>query len=64
VLKERLMRRDNFSPTEVEGRLATQLPQEKKASLADNVIDNSGDLDRTRKQVVDLIDRLILRPTR
>lgn len=64
VLKERLMRRDNFSPAELEGRLATQLPQEKKASLADKVIDNSGSLDQTRKQVVELIDRLILRPAR
>ncbi|PWT94172.1 MAG: dephospho-CoA kinase [Candidatus Melainabacteria bacterium] len=64
VLKDRLKRRDHLSPSEVEGRLASQWSQEKKASLADKVIDNSADLSQTRKQVVDLIDRLIPRQAR
>jgi dephospho-CoA kinase len=59
VLKDRLKQRDKFSPAELEGRLATQWSQEKKASLADERIDNSGDLSQTKKQVLDLVDRLL-----
>ena len=36
---------------EVERRMAAQLPDEEKIKIADYVIDNSGSLDRTRKQV-------------
>ena len=36
---------------EVKRRMAAQLPDEEKIKLADYVIDNSGSLDNTRKQV-------------
>jgi dephospho-CoA kinase len=59
VLRDRLLRRDGFSQAEVERRLAAQWTQEKKASLADKVVDNSGSEAETRKQVVELIHELI-----
>lgn len=36
---------------EVDRRMAAQMPESEKVKAADFVIDNSGDLDRTRKQV-------------
>ena len=59
VLKDRLKQRDNFSPAELEGRLASQWSQDKKASLADERIDNSGDIGQTKEQVLVLVDRLL-----
>jgi len=51
VRRERLTKRDGLTPAEAEQRFAAQLPQEEKAALADHVIDNSGPLQQTRKQV-------------
>jgi dephospho-CoA kinase len=58
ILRERLRMRDHFSEAELEKRLASQWPQERKAALADKVIDNSGDLLATRKQVSVFINQL------
>ncbi|MFP5503817.1 MAG: dephospho-CoA kinase [Candidatus Sericytochromatia bacterium] len=44
VQKERLMRRDGFSPAEAEQRIASQMPLAEKLERATRVIDNSGDL--------------------
>ena len=59
VLKARLRERDHFSEAELERRFDSQWSQEKKSTLADKVIDNSGDLKQTRKQILDLVNRLV-----
>ncbi|HZG57724.1 dephospho-CoA kinase [Paenibacillus sp.] len=51
VQLERLMRRDGLSLEEAERRIDAQLSIEKKRELADVVIDNSGDLAETERQV-------------
>ena len=43
---------------EVARRMAAQLPDEDKVRAADYVIDNSGSLDQTEKQVKDVYSRL------
>ena len=43
---------------EVTRRMAAQLPDEEKIKLADYVIDNSGSLDNTRKQVQEVYEAL------
>ncbi len=54
VLKARLMQRDQLTDAEAEARLGAQLTQEDKASRSHRVVDNSGTLDETAKQI-DLI---------
>lgn len=58
ILRERLAKRDNFSQDEITKRLALQLSQPIKAAMADKEIDNSKDVDSTRKQVIDLLKAL------
>lgn len=48
---ERVTERDDASPEQVEARMGHQLPAEELRRRADYVIDNSGDLDETRRQV-------------
>ncbi len=48
---ERLMARNNMSHSEAEKRVALQMDIEQKKQLADWVIDNSGTLEETEKQV-------------
>ncbi len=50
----RVRRRDGMSEREVVARLASQWPQRRKVAAADDVIDNSGPLEVTRNQVVEL----------
>ncbi|MEC4684384.1 MAG: dephospho-CoA kinase [Nitrospirota bacterium] len=50
VVRERL-RRKGFSDEEIRVRAAAQLPVDEKASRADYVIDNTGSLDDTERQV-------------
>ncbi len=57
---DRLMRRDGLSRDAADARLAAQLPIEEKLSVADTVIDNSGSLEHTRRQVEELWARLCL----
>jgi dephospho-CoA kinase len=47
----RLMRRDHFSVRQATDRLMAQMPQEEKVKYAHHLIDNSGDLAHTRRQV-------------
>lgn len=47
----RLMKRDGLSEQEAMSRIQAQLPIEEKKGKADYVIDNSGSLEQTRKQV-------------
>lgn len=51
VQQERLMARDGFSADEARKRLDAQLDIEAKKARAGHVIDNSGDLGRTRGEV-------------
>ena len=57
----RLISRDGLTPAEAEARLAAQLPLEEKARLADYVIDNRGQLEHTRAQVVRVWEELVQR---
>jgi dephospho-CoA kinase len=51
VQKERLMARNGFSESEAQARIDAQLSIEIKAEKADEVIDNSRDLESTREQL-------------
>jgi dephospho-CoA kinase len=48
---ERIVARDGLPETQARARIGSQLPIDDKASLADVVIDNSGDWERTAEQV-------------
>ena len=54
----RIVRRNGLSPEDARKRIAAQMPLEEKRRLADHVIDSSGTLDETRRQVEALWDRL------
>ncbi len=56
---ERLVRRNGVRREEAEARLAAQMPIDRKIAIADYVIDNSGTLEQTKRQVADLWERLI-----
>ena len=56
--KRRLRQRSNLSEEQIEARLRSQMPTEEKVKYADYVIDNSGDLEHTRRQVVEVNSRL------
>lgn len=58
ILRERLKARNNFTEKEIDSRLRAQLPQSEKASRADAVIDNSGDIESTKKKVIELVQHL------
>ncbi|CAG7644874.1 Dephospho-CoA kinase [Paenibacillus solanacearum] len=48
---QRLMGRDKLTQEQAEKRLASQMPIEEKRALADYVIDNSGSLEDTERQI-------------
>lgn len=58
---ERLMARDGISRDQALRRLSSQMDPEEKARASDYVIDNSGDLEATRRQVESLVRTLRLR---
>jgi dephospho-CoA kinase len=58
VQRERLMNRNSLSVEEAERRIGLQMDIERKRSMADWVIYNSGTLEETRKQVQQLWDSL------
>lgn len=55
---ERLLRRNGIDRAEAERRINAQPPQEEKVARADLVIDNNGDLDALKQQVVAAWNRL------
>lgn len=59
--QSRLAGRDQLAPDEVRARIAAQWPQAEKVARADFVIDNSGPLEETRRQVVALYRQLLSR---
>jgi dephospho-CoA kinase len=58
VQKKRLMSRDKMSSEEASSRLNAQMDIESKKSMANILIDNSGSLVETEKQIAMIIDRL------
>ena len=58
---ERLMKTRNYSQAEAETRVDAQSPQDLKVRSANVVIDNSGSLQDTRRQVLDAWQRRVLR---
>lgn len=57
-LKKRLSARDDLEAEEIEKRLQAQLPQEEKTKRAHHVIDNSSTKERTKEQILNLIDKI------
>ena len=55
---ERLMQRDGISKADALARIRSQMPIEEKKDLATIVIDNSGTRENTRKQTLDIFQRL------
>ena len=55
----RLAARDGMSRRQAEARLRAQMDAKRKAGASDYVIDNSGDLEETRRQVVALAGVLL-----
>lgn len=53
----RLMARNAFSKEEAEARIASQMPLDKKAALADAVINNNGPIPETKKQLVEILQK-------
>jgi dephospho-CoA kinase len=58
VQRVRLQSRNNLNQEEVESRIQSQLSIEEKKSLADYLIDNSGTVQQTKRQVVALWNHL------
>jgi len=55
----RLAARDGMTRGQAEARLRAQLPDDRKTGASDYVIDNSGDIESTRRQVVALARELL-----
>ena len=55
---QRLMQRDHISKSDALARVGSQMPIEEKKNKATMVIDNSGTIDHTRKQTLDIFNRL------
>jgi dephospho-CoA kinase len=60
--RSRLRERSGLSEQQIDARIASQMPMEKKATFADYLIDNSGTLDETRKGVESVYKMLALQP--
>jgi len=56
---ERQMARDGCTRTEAERRVRAQMPLDEKRDLADHVVDNSGDLAETARQVDEIVRQLV-----
>lgn len=56
--KERLYKRDDMTPEEVEARINSQIPLDKKREMADVIIDNTDSPEKTGEQVKKLIEKL------
>jgi dephospho-CoA kinase len=58
VQLERLMLRTGLSRDEAEQRIASQMPQEEKQRYADYLIDTSDGYENTRKQTIEIHEKL------
>ncbi|SFB17196.1 MULTISPECIES: dephospho-CoA kinase [unclassified Bacillus (in: firmicutes)] len=57
VQLQRLMKRNDFTESEALARIQSQMPLSEKIALADAVIDNNGDLEHTRNQLLSILDK-------
>ena len=64
VQRQRLAGRDRLTPAQMQARIDAQWPQAEKVARADFVIDNSGSLAETRRQVAALYQYLLSLPPR
>jgi dephospho-CoA kinase len=58
IQKQRLMHRSGLTEEQIEERIRAQMPLEEKVKYADFVIDTSGELSNTRRQVEEVNSRL------
>lgn len=58
IQKQRLLERSGLKEDEIDARIRSQMPMDEKVKFADFVIDNSGDLAETRRQVIEVNSRL------
>jgi dephospho-CoA kinase len=58
--RKRIVARDGISEGDAEKKIDAQMPSDEKARLSDYVIDNSGDIEGTKRQVASLLSRLKL----
>ena len=56
--RRRLRERSRLTPEQIEARIASQMPVAEKATLADFIVDNSGSLEGTRRQVQEVYEAL------
>lgn len=59
---ERIMKRDGLTVEECLKRIRAQMPIEEKKLLADYIIDNSGDINRTREDAASVYRKVFLSP--
>ncbi|MCJ7839758.1 dephospho-CoA kinase [Lederbergia sp. NSJ-179] len=59
---KRLMERNGLSESDALARMASQMPLQQKAKLADAVIDNNGPIEKTQEQVERIIKEWKLHP--
>jgi len=64
VQRQRLAGRDRLTPAQMQARIDAQWPQAEKVARADFVIDNSGSLAETRREVAALYQYLLSLPPR
>ncbi|MBP2653500.1 MAG: coaE [Firmicutes bacterium] len=57
---ERLVKRDKLTSVQAKARIASQMSMSEKLRLADVVIDNSNDVESTRRQVVEAWEKLTI----
>jgi len=55
---QRLMKRNQLNRQEAENRIEAQMPIDEKRKYADYIIDNSGSIEETERQVEQLMDKL------
>ena len=55
---KRLIERDGFDEDHAKKRIASQMPLDEKAKLADFVVSNNGSIDETKKQVEEVFRAL------
>jgi dephospho-CoA kinase len=59
VQRQRLMARNSISAEEADRRIAAQMPQTEKMKFADYLIDSSEGFESTRKQAVEVYNKLV-----
>lgn len=54
---ERLMKRNHLSEVDAKARISSQMSLNEKVSLADAVIDNSGTMEESKKQLINILQK-------